>query len=318
MSYIVSYRNSEGKLEQMTLEAASRVDVFKELEARGIRAVSVIEGKSAAKKARRIEGVSRRGKGRGLIAGLIVILGASAAFFFLTRSEPMEKADVKEAKKTGGKLVEVAPEIVTNRPVEKVKKVDEIEEKKRWAAERREKLRKMTPQERLDYLYAEAEKTPINLEPASNRIFATGTEQIIDWIFNTTPGDVPPILPQIPMFEEAHLTEILFNKNLILDTDDENIIEHKQNVDLAKKEMIRFITAGGMPDEFLAHYRDILVNAHMEYQNSQKEVFKMLKEDPEGAVLYLDAVNQRLEEKGIKPVKIPGPMARRYGLEMSE
>ena len=137
------------------------------------------------------------------------------------------------------------------------------------------------------------------------------------WIFNTVPGDLPPILPKIPIFEEAHLTEILFNKNEIKDTDDEKIIELKENVALAKKEMIKFIKEGGMPDEFLEHYCNVLRDAHMEFQNSQQEVFKMVREDPEGAALFLDAVNERLANKGIKPVKIPKKMAERYGVPIT-
>jgi hypothetical protein len=176
----------------------------------------------------------------------------------------------------------------------------------------------MTPEERLDFLYKEAEQKPINLEPSSNRTFATGTEQVMGWIFNTVPGDMPPILPQIPIFEEAHLTEILFNKNEIKDDDDERIVELKENVALAKKEMIKFIKEGGMPDEFLEYYRNILVDAHREFQSSQQEVFKMVKEDPEGAAAYLEMVNKRLDEKGIKHVRIPPKMAEKFGVILDE
>ena len=138
------------------------------------------------------------------------------------------------------------------------------------------------------------------------------------WIFNTVPGDMPPILPQIPIFEEAHLTEILFNKNEIKDDDDERIVELKENVALAKKEMIKFIKEGGMPDEFLEYYRNILVDAHREFQSSQQEVFKMVKEDPEGAAAYLEMVNERLSQKGIKHVKIPPKMAEKFGVILDE
>ncbi len=313
MSYIVTYRTKAGQLERLTLEAATRSDVFKELDARGIKPLSVAE--ASAKGAKEV--VARRSGGsngllRGLVAAIIVVIGAVVAFLILTRDvAPVEVKEAAEGKRRG-KMAEVTPAVAVKRPV--VKKVDEVEETKKRNEARRKMLKAMTPEERLDFLYKEAEQKPINLEPASNRTFATGTEQVMGWIFNTTPGDMPPILPKIPIFEEAHLTEILFNKNEIKEGDDERIIELKENVALAKKEMIKFIKEGGMPDEFLEYYRNVLRDAHMEFQNSQQEVFKMVREDPEGAAAYLEMVNKRLDEKGIKRVKIPPKMAEKFGV----
>ncbi len=317
MRYIVTYRTAAGQLERMTLEAATRSDVFKELDARGIKALSVSE--ASEKEARRV-GAGRSGGSsglfRGLVAAIIVVIGAVVAFMILTREKPVEVMKDGVEKKSRGAMAEVAPAVVTNRPA--VKKVDEVAETKKRNEARRKMLKAMTPEERLDFLYKEAEQKPINLEPSSNRTFATGTEQVMGWIFNTVPGDMPPILPQIPIFEEAHLTEILFNKNEIKDDDDERIVELKENVALAKKEMIKFIKEGGMPDEFLEYYRNILVDAHREFQSSQQEVFKMVREDPEGAAAYLEMVNKRLDEKGIKRVRIPPKMAEKFGVILDE
>ena len=313
----MTYRTAAGQLERLTLEAATRSDVFKQLDARGIKALSVSE---ASEKEARGVGARRSGGSsglfRGLVAAIIVVIGAVVAFMILTREKPVEVMKDGAEKKSRGAMVEVAPAVVTNRSV--VKKVDEVAETKKRNEARRKMLKAMTPEERLDFLYKEAEQKPINLEPSSNRTFATGTEQVMGWIFNTVPGDMPPILPQIPIFEEAHLTEILFNKNEIKDDDDERIVELKENVALAKKEMIKFIKEGGMPDEFLEYYRNILVDAHREFQSSQQEVFKMVKEDPEGAAAYLEMVNERLSQKGIKHVKIPPKMAEKFGVILDE
>ena len=313
MSYIVTYRTAAGKLEQLTLEAPTRSDVFKQLDARGIKPISVAVAPEKTQ-AKNLAGGLKASSGlwRGIVAALIVVGGAIAVFLFLIREEPAAAPKTEETKKT---IKKVIPE----KKVEKKKKtidpkVDEEAQIRRRNAERRKMLKAMTPEERLDFLYKEAEQKPINLEPSSNRTFATGTEQVMGWIFNTTPGDMPPILPKIPIFEEAHLTEILFNKNEIKETDDERIAELKENVELAKKEMIKFIKEGGMPDEFLEYYRNILVDSHREFQSSQQEVFKMVREDPEGAAAYLEMVNKRLDEKGIKRVKIPAKMAEKYGV----
>lgn len=272
-------------------------------------------GSDGAAKPQKVAKKSKPSAWRGLLAAIIVIGGAVGAYLMFlgpaTVGGAREKVKAKPAK-----IAEVTPEISDFTYEE------EAPEEARDAAEdeakraRREKLLAMTPGERIEFLFEEAEARPINLEPASNRVYATGTEQVLDWVFTTELGDMPPILPTIPMFEEAHLVEILVNKNKILETDDERAIDGKQTVELAKKELIKFITEGGDVHEFLEYYHDQLRQAHMERQEAQRSVFSLVREEPELAKEYLDAVNARLEEKGIKPVVIPQKMANRFGVDI--
>ena len=249
---------------------------------------------------------------RGIVAGLVVVAVVCVAYFvFFSGSE---KPQTVKVEKDRGRIKEVTPA-----PAPKPK-AEEPQEDPAEAAKRarREKLKAMTPDERLAFLFEEAKKREIPYDKATNQIFATGTEQVMSWVFTTEPGDIPPILPQIPMFDEAHMAEILISKNPPKEGDSEEVKAIKQTVEYAKEELIKYIKAGGEPQEFLKYYHDQLRQAHMEFQESRQSVFKVCREDPELALDYCAKVNERLAQKGIKPVKIPKPLAERNGIKLPD
>ena len=251
-----------------------------------------------------------RSSGKYIILALVVlaIIAAAVWYFLGGKAAPADKS-VRVPDSTG--TIEVAQH-EQSREAEEVAEESEEDRAKR---ERREMLKKMSVDERIDFLFDEAAKKPINLEPASNRVFATGTEQVMSWIFTTKLGDVPPPLPRISIRDEAHLAEILMNQNEIKDTDSEKAAEAKEMVMLAKDELKKFIKEGGNIDEFLEYYRGELVQAHQEWQDSQKQVMQVIKEEPEIAADFIAEINKRLDEKGIKHVKVPPKLAEQIGLE---
>ena len=208
-------------------------------------------------------------------------------------------------------IKEVAPAAA---PVYKEEPKVDDEAAKRKA--RAEKLKKMTPDERWEFLLEEAKKKPLDLTPTTNQTFKTGTEQVMSWIFTTKLGNLPPPLPQTSLFDIAHLAEILIADNPILETDNEKQREAKEIVMEAKKELREYIKQGGDIDQFLEYYRGQLVQAHSEWQESQKSVMKVIREDPDIAGEYIREVNERLAKKGIKPVMIPPPLAEKAGIDL--
>lgn len=249
-------------------------------------------------------------KVKGIVAGLVTVcaLGGLCLWLFSggdDKPAPSAKLQVPSTIK------EVAPAAA---PVYKEEpKVDDEAAKRRVRAE---KLKKMTPDERWEFLLEEAKKKPLDLTPTTNQTFKTGTEQVMSWIFTTRLGNLPPPLPQTSMFDEAHLAEILIADNPILETDNEKQREAKEIVMEAKKELREYIKQGGDIDQFLEYYRGQLVQAHSEWQESQKSVMKVIREDPDIAGEYIKEVNERLAKKGIKPVMIPPPLAERVGIDL--
>lgn len=298
MRFTYTYRKTDGSRGEGELEAATRTAALDALAKEGVKVIRLEVAEDCASRA-------RPSFWRGVLAGLLTVALALVVWHFLA---PAVEPIVKESAAPQVKGKSVSPTVAPSAPKKTV-----AETKKPTRAEM---LRAMSPAERLEFLFKEAEARPINLEPASNRLYATATEQVLDWVFTTRLGDVPPPLPNLPMFEEAHLAEILVNACRVKDTDDEVAKERKEIVDLAKKEMIKFVSDGGAPEEFLKFYHDELRQAHMEFQSAQREVFQVVREEPELAVDYLKRVNEQLTEKGIKPVRIPPKMAERFGIDL--
>lgn len=245
---------------------------------------------------------------KGLLAGLLVVVAGAGAWYFATCGGGRPDAAATPERK-GGKIAEAKPAAAPKAAEEKAQEPDP-------KAELRAKLAKMTKAERLEYFLEQAKKRPLDLTPSTNQAFRTGTEQILSWIFTLKVGSVPPPLPPIPIRDEAHMAEILVSDNPALEGDSESARHAKEMVELAKKELRQFVKQGGEVGEFLKYYHGQLVQAHQEWQDCQRSVMQMIRDDPDLAPDYIREVNKRLSDKGIKPVNIPKKLKERLGLEL--
>lgn len=246
--------------------------------------------------------------GRGLVAGLVVCLAAVAAFLVLR--DGGDGSARGAGSRPQGRIWEVKPAAA---PVRREEPKEDPKAAARKA--RAEMLKKMTPEERLNYLFEEAKRKPLDLTPSTNRLFKTGTEQIMAWIFTTRLGNPPMPLPKVPIRDEAHLAEILISDNPVFETDSEKAKEAKQTVEAVKKEAIKYIKEGGDIQEFFHYYHDQLMQAYHEYNDARKSVMEMLRngEDAELCSAYIRKVNERMAERGIdRRVTIPDKVFERY------
>ena len=96
--FTVQYRDKNGAKAEAEFEAADRSALFKMLSAKNITPVRVVDGRLAKKK-----GAKSGSAVRGILAGLIVVVGALAALYFLVPAnpgdEPTRKAGKQEEKK---------------------------------------------------------------------------------------------------------------------------------------------------------------------------------------------------------------------------
>ncbi len=311
MLFTIVFRDSKtGAKQTLQLEAPSKADVWPVLREKGITAISVQEAKGKPPRMKSIS--SPKGspsKVRGIVAGLVVSIGVGVAVLLMM---PKEKLPVARPENPVKKAVEA---VDAPKPAPAPKAEDEKPKVDPEKAARIAKLKAMTPAERMEFLFQEAAAKPIDLTPSTNRVFKTGTEQVMSWIFTTELGAMPPPLPRISIRDEAHMAEILTAKNPAFETDSERAKEAKAMVELAKKELVKFIEEGGSVGEFFEFYRGELVQAHNEWQASQKSVMKVIREEPELAAEYIKEVNSRLGEKGIRPVRIPPKLKEQLGIE---
>lgn len=241
---------------------------------------------------KKIETKRAPGKWRGAAAGLLAVcaIAVGAWFFFAGGGR-----DGASAKARGDKAIkDAAPARVRQTPakspkqVQKPKTVEEalanIAEKPKTEIKRRE----ISPEE---------------WNRLTNRVFKTGTEQLLSWVCQVTPGDMPMPIPHLDDEEKKNLVAILFSKNPVKEGDSERIANLKQDVDYAKKEMAKYIREGGDPDEFLQYYFKELKNA-FEYRNEVLSQISELYEDGdrELARAFAKKANEILAEKGIRTV----------------
>ena len=311
MVFDVTCRNAKtGDKEVLQIEAPSKDAIWPKLKEKGINPISINEAKKKSSKSNKSRGGSSNNF-KTLLLVLVAMLGLCGALVYFCQKEEPKNAPVKE-KKTPKTVRTVKPALPKEQPQAPVEEVSKVDKEK---AERIAKLRAMTPEERMQYLFEEAAKKPIDLTPSTNRLFKTGTEQVMSWIFTTELGAMPPPLPRIPIRDEAHMAEILMAKNPIFEGDSEKAKEAKQMVELAKKELIKYIKEGGTVDSFLEYYRGELMQAHNEWKECQKSVLQVVRDEPDLAADYIAEINNRLSQKSIRPVKLPPKLKEQLGIE---
>ena len=195
----------------------------------------------------------------GALAGIaVILLTAIAAFFIFSKNE---KPTIKAAEKKQTAIKEVTPAPAPKAKAEEPP-VDPKEEAKR---KRREMLKNMTPEQRVEYKIQELQKKAIDLNPTPDQPFKTGTEQVMSWVFTTGLGDMPPPLPALPKYEMLHMAEILIADNPEVEGDTERTKEAKQIVQEAKRELREFLKEGGEVEDFFTYYHSQLIQAHEEW-----------------------------------------------------
>lgn len=155
---------------------------------------------------------------------------------------------------------------------------------------------------------------PTKLMPSANRVASTATEQLMAWIFTCEVGEIPPPMPAIPKRELAHVAEILASENPVVPGDSKLTAEAKEAIRLAKQELRDYIEKGGDVESFFDYWRGRLVEANQIRQTSRKEVLRVLKDDPDIALDFLDRVNEDLAAKGIKGIVLHPRQLEHFGV----
>ena len=321
MTFTVTYRGADGAPKAETVEAASRTECLAQMKARGVVVLGVKEGggRDKARPSRHSaperDGRDKKGKGRKAVAYVLfvalVALAISGAWWWLGRDKAQPAPEPAIPKKSSALPKKVKP-AAAPKPNETITNAAPVSTKKSPSrvAWRDSKL----PEERRLEAYEKALAESPLPNTSSNRLFRSGIEQVMGWIFTTEVGEMPPPLPRISDFDIVHLQEIFDSKNEVGKTDTQKQADVKNTVDFAKAELKKYLEKGGDPDEFLKYYHDQLKTAHQHRQIVQDQVMKVLQEEPERAEDFLRDANKGLAELGIKAVVIPERIKQRFGL----
>ena len=286
----VTVRGVDGKPEVIIISAETRNDVFAELKKLGKNAIRIEE--SLGKKPRKAKKSAASVKGRGLVAAAIVVLGAALVMWWMTQGEKPSVRTDKAIEKT--RIIKEEKIAVKEKAVPKAKKEVKEDPKIEKALaglgnieKPKIKVRELSPEEWLRI---------------TNRVFKTGTEQLMSIVFSTEPGDMPMPIPPISDEDKQNIVSILISKNPINEADSEKIKFCKENVALAKKEMVEYLKEGGDPDDFLQYYFQELKSAFELRNAAVDQIRETWEGDPELGRQFLEKVNEKFANEGIKSI----------------
>ena len=323
MDWQVTFRDGDGNLRETTLCAGSRDSAFAELKRRGIVNVLRIVPETGGRGSRRSTGRLPKWGARCAVTGMLLV-ALGALFLWNGGGTGKETPPAKPPKAVRAESAPVARPAAAHRagpaaavsglradprvprPLEAplawtpppVPSGLDGQARDVWLRKMRYEKRKSADARLKNFL--DNHKTE---EPA---LYRTGTEQLLDWVFFTKVGDIPPPpLAPIPPAELSRIGEILDTVNEPGEADDDTAAERKQIVDSAKAVLKEYLAEGGTVQDFLEHYRDELVLANQKRDAAYVAIQEALRTgDPVQTLKFVEEVNRLLEAEGINPVEL--------------
>lgn len=156
--------------------------------------------------------------------------------------------------------------------------------------------------------------------PKQEVAFDSMFEQQLCWLFTTEPGDPPPPLLPIEDHDRNALAEILISKLKVGEKDSDDAVVAKESVNLAKKEVIRYLKSGGDPEDFIKEYNGLLAEAHEKWESATDKIRMAIEagEDPVAVKEYIRRIDRELAEEGIKAADVPLHFQRYMDEEQDE
>lgn len=148
----------------------------------------------------------------------------------------------------------------------------------------------------------------------------TGVEQLMDWIFNCTPGLMPPPPPNdIPGCEIENIVGIIMSKEVVEEGDSDERIARKEMVQLAKDELKDYLKNGGDVQKFFDYYYEVLNRAYARRQDAMELISNACREEePEIARELYRKTNELLGKDNIQKIDISIEDRVRIGLTEDE
>ena len=293
--FTVQYRDKNGAKAEAEFEAADRSALFKMLSAKNITSVRVVDGRLAKKK-----GAKSGSAVRGILAGLIVVVGALAAFYFLVPSnsgeEPKQNVKKQERKPNAR---------VTSKPANDSGAA--VKQGKPSAAPGKDAPAALPDDARPDSAETGSDSPAQEEEkPKPRRIFKHGTDQLI-WlaVFASNGASIPP-LPHMTKTDTDRFIESLGTPIEIDPEEPEHIQQMKKAVDEVRRDVAELLAKN--PGEelmtVLNNHRDEFNGRLNLHADAQKEYNRFLEEgDAEGAEEYRLKANELLAEYGADPIE---------------
>lgn len=312
-SFGYTFRDASGALKKGTLQAEDRADALRQIKAKGCVAVSVSEGQAAAggpawNPAWTVRGVWIAAVG-------VVLIGGLAVWWHRAERKPAKRpaavvADVKKAApaarpkpvkaapakpvQTAARPAAVKPAAEVPAPAERPAATAAIPEKRPYPAP--------APQP------AAPAPEPVPQNPSQ---FKTSTEQLLGLAMSIPPGNPIPPLPIVQGLDKDFVNS-LTNEIVIFSDDDERTANVKENVAVAKNQMLELVKEGRSVAEVLKEYENTVNERAAARSEAQAELSNLYRSGrTQEAKEYMEKVNKAFTEMGIDPVSLPAATRRK-------
>jgi len=305
MAFRAYYRGKDGKIETLAVDAPSRTEAFAELKKQGLSAAILrleeVSDSARPRKASREAGGNRGTLAiKGLAAGLVVVIGALAAWYaFFRNTAPDTSSSGKEKPRAVAKVpreatVKPQASIISNTPSKTVQVKNEPQKVIHCVTNRQGKVIVISDEEWANFERAQRDTT-----------LRTRTEKRLRLLASVPPGTPVPPMPGSSKEIDDEIVETLRNKIEILPDDTEREIQHKKFVmdfkEYIKGEMAQGKKASEAYNEYVS-----LMNSVAELTSTGAKMAREMRNegDEEGAKKFLETVNARLESMGADPIDL--------------
>ena len=324
MQFTVTYRSRSGTVNTEVFDSASRAELFRQLQGRGISPIKVAEGAQGAKP----KSGGKVGKGEArrslpvrywLIVALALAVGACVWLCVGPAKSRPYAVQIPTAKPVPKKApMHVVPKPISSdvqaTNVNTIVKMD-VAMQQNNAAIRNSIFditnltgEAVTPEQKL---YRK------RLAAISNRVFKTASDQLLAMALSSDDSAMPPL----PIGSSADTD---FRKSLetpieVLDSDSPEVRALKENIAEARAEMSRMLAKGYTVQEVLAE-RSKLVAENSEIRRNAERELRAIEEsgDMESARKYANSVNAALQQMGIRPIDFGKPTVAQRVAEARE
>ena len=320
--FTVQYRGPDGKNESVQIEAADRAGVFAELKKRGISAVRVDEAKGRVKPAK--SAVDKTGKSpaiaKGLVAGVVVVASAVAAWYFLSQKPeaPTEPTAEKPAKTPPAVSTKVIPKSVEEK-VEEPPKVDPNARPTKVGETVNGYIK--LPSGRIPRVLGVVTNSATASIKGKYEIFDHACENEIAGFLSMEPGQGLVGTPRYNGRFKRDFLESLKHPIVVTPDDSPEDAALKRNVIKAKIELKEALDRGEDIEQIMLDTRKEMQDLARYKQELKQHMHEMVKGDGEMTTEemedLLNAANKLLDAKGIAPMTF-GPLTRRKIMMMRE
>ena len=304
MKWLVTYRNREGRQEELEIEASDRRALFEELARRGISAIRTAESDGRAKSRPKQGGRPPVGLAR---LGAFAVVGAVLAFvaFKFLSNDGNTAAAKRDNERT--RITESAPSKPTHRQTPSA-----VSDRARLSDAPRGKAdgRHAAPASAGGRSSSAAENAAAAKEPEAQkkrrRIFNSGTDELIALATCAPEGGSIPPLPAISREDTDRFIASLSEPIEIEEGDSKEIVVLKERVQQVRMELVQVFKDN--PDaelsDILNEHRELFNHNSQLYAEAKREYDEILSSgDVEGARAYREGMNGALSEMGIKQIE---------------